>query len=616
MHIVHVVRQFHPAIGGFESVCLELATAQVAAGHNVRIVTLNRLFKSQLSETLPAREQHDGIDIIRVPFCGSSRYPIAPSVLRHLGKADIVHVHAIDFFFDFLGWTKPVHRRKLVVSTHGGFFHTGYAARFKQIYFQSMTRLSLSWYDGVAAVSAADFDMFSAIRHRGMICIENGVNTAKYAGAGAIAPCKTIICISRFAQNKRLDLLIRFVAELKRKDPEWQLLIAGRPWDLSADQLRLLAMAEGVGDTVIVFENPTDADLRNLMKEASIIASSSDYEGFGISIVEGMAAGLYPVLQGIPPFTRLVSQHGIGLILDFEQTKSAVAEFLQRWTKITVDYSSFRTRSMLAAKTYDWGKITRVYQNLYEDAIGLSKRTILDVHVLTKTASRAVEHIDECVSKGSSTIVAFANAHALNVASKNSYYRQILKTCLVLNDGVGINTASKILYGSGFPQNLNGSDFIPGYFKATRHSYRIFLLGAHPAVVERAAQRLQELCPQHMVVGARHGYFDSGANQLVVEEIRASKADVILVGMGIPLQEKWLVENLPHTCCRLGFGVGALFDFLAGKFPRAPGWLRYIQMEWIYRFALEPRRLFRRYAVGNPAFLMRVLAQWLSGARV
>ena len=156
MRIVHVVRQFYPAIGGFESVVYELAATQVAGGHSVRVVTLDRLFKTETPGKLSARDAVSGIEIVRIPYVGSTRYPIAPSVLKHIRDADIVHVHAIDFFYDFLAWTKPLHRRKLVVSTHGGFFHTAFAARLKRIYFSTVTHASMVWYDGVAAVSLTD----------------------------------------------------------------------------------------------------------------------------------------------------------------------------------------------------------------------------------------------------------------------------------------------------------------------------------------------------------------------------------------------------------------------------------------------------------------------------
>jgi alpha-1,3-mannosyltransferase len=101
-----------------------------------------------------------------------------------------------------------------------------------------------------------------------------------------------------------------------------------------------------------------------------------------------------------------------------------------------------------------------------------------------------------------------------------------------------------------------------------------------------------------------------------VAKIWASQADVVLVAMGNPRQEMWLAENLEATGCRLGFAVGALFDFLAGDVSRAPIWMRSTRLEWIYRLLREPGRLWRRYLLGNPIFLLRVFGQWWSGARV
>jgi alpha-1,3-mannosyltransferase len=106
MRIAHVTRQFTPAVGGLENVVHNLARAQLSGGHQVRVITLNRDF-ARPDLVLPARENIEGIDVVRLPYRGSRRYPIAPTVLRHIKGADIVHVHAIDFFFDFLALTSP-----------------------------------------------------------------------------------------------------------------------------------------------------------------------------------------------------------------------------------------------------------------------------------------------------------------------------------------------------------------------------------------------------------------------------------------------------------------------------------------------------------------------------
>jgi alpha-1,3-mannosyltransferase len=617
MRIVHVVRQFYPAIGGFESVVWELATRQAGDGHTVRVVTLDRLFKTDKAGKLAARETIAGIEIARVPFAGSSRYPLAPSVLNHIRDADVVHVHAIDFFFDFLAWTKPLHRKKLVVSTHGGFFHTSFAARLKRIYFSTVTRGSMVWYDGVAAVSLIDQEQFGRIRPRGLVCVENGVNISKFEDASSRHPVKSMIWIGRFSQNKRLDRLILFLAELRRLDAAWKLTIAGQPWDLDVRQLHEMARACGVLDALTVVESPRDAEIRQLIGDCSIVVSSSEYEGFGIAAIEGMSAGLFPLLSKIAPFARLVAGSGVGVNVNFDEPDRAVAAFLERWKEAAESYASTRKKSIAAASRYGWDHVSRRYQSFYDDALGARRRTILDVPVFVGTRAEAVDKIDAEYDKAKSTMVAFANANALNVASKDDRFCAVLKRCLVMNDGVGVDAASRLLFGSRFPQNLNGTDFTPYYFKNTRNNYRIFFLGSSSGVAERAAATLIAMCGgRHRIAGCQNGYSRAGDTVGILAKIIASQADVVLVAMGNPTQEMWLAENLDATGCRLGFGVGALFDFLSGDASRAPLWMRAARLEWLYRLLREPGRLWRRYLLGNPGFLMRVLGQWWSGARV
>jgi len=616
MFIVHVVRQFHPAIGGMENVVHELAAAQAAAGHKVRIVTLNRLFRAKRRGVLPARQMIDGAEVIRVPFVGSPRYPIAPSVIKFVRDADIVHVHAIDFFFDYLAWTKPLHGRKLIVSTHGGYFHTRYAARFKQLYFNAITRLSLTWYDAVVAVSVADYETFARLRRRGVICIENGVNVAKYADAAASNPTKSIVCIGRFSANKRLDLAIKFAAALHRYDRKWTLKIIGRAWDVDAAELTALAEKEGISPAVRVISSPSEPELRELISDCSVLVSASDFEGFGIAAVEGLSAGLFPVLSDIPPFRHLLERTGVGTIVDFSQPDIAAQQFLTRWREVSANYRSLRAALVAAAALFDWRHALSSYMGVYDAVLGSRRRRILDVSVTVSTRSEAVKELDRRFEQKKNTFIAFANANCLNVAYRDPRVRAALGEAVVLNDGIGIDLASKLLFGAQFPDNLNGTDFTPYYLQHSRHRLRIYLLGGKRSVVERTAKLITETYPWHEVVGYHEGYFSHSEDGLVASTISASGADVLLVAMGNPDQELWLRTNFDATGCRLGFAVGALFDFIAGEVQRAPVWVRTARLEWVYRLAQEPGRLWRRYVLGNPIFMLRILGQWWTGARV
>ena len=615
MRITHVVRQFHPAVGGMENVVENLASAQRAKGHQVRIVTLDRVFNAAKPHRLPAHEWFNGFEIVRVPYFGSRRYPIALSTLRHVRDADIVHVHGIDFFFDYLAWTALVHRRKLVVSTHGGFFHTSFASRAKRLYFQFVTRLSVSWYSGVAAVSEQDDTMFRRIRTRGRVLIENGVDTVKFSDAGAKEPRKRLLAIGRLSGNKRLDRAIRFLAALRRIDPNWTLDIAGRPWDVASAELMDLANALGAGDAVRVTESPTDDDICALMAESSFLLSTSEYEGFGLTAIEGMSAGLWPVMSDIAPFRRLADRTRLGTVLDFRNPDAAAWDFHVQWPRLSERYDAYRRECMQAAAEFDWWRVSDKYERLYRSVLGQDVRAILDVPVLVRTSPEAMWLLDDRFDRNKPTAVVFANAHTLNRATSPAV-RSILDRAIVFNDGVGLDIASRMLFGRPFPENLNGTDFVPHYLRSSKNSYRLFLVGAKPGVAERAAMQLSHVAPQHEIVGCSHGYMAAEDNDALIDRIRASGADILLVAMGNPQQEQWLDDNLAATGCRLGFGVGGLFDFLAGSVPRAPAWVQAARLEWSFRLLQEPRRLWRRYLVEMPVFLARIVRQWLAGARV
>jgi alpha-1,3-mannosyltransferase len=617
MLIVHVVRQFAPSVGGLEDVVRELAKQQLESGFAVRVVTLDRTFRDKAAASgapLKTYETIDGIEVLRIPYWGSQRYPLAPRVLRYIRTADLVHVHGIDFFFDFLAVTKPLHGRRLVVSTHGGFFHTSYASTLKSIWFRAVTSMSMRSYAGVAAVSTTDFERFKPIRRAGIYCIENGVNIRKLAEAGSPSPVKSMICVGRLSTNKRLDRLIAWVKEVRRIDPEWSLTVAGRGWDQSATEVREAVAESGQEQAISVLDAPTDDQIRAAMGQSSIFVSASEYEGFGLAAVEGLSAGLYPVLSDIGAFRSLVSVSGVGMVIDFNDIPSSAQAFIEAWETVSRDYGDIRQACVDASRKYDWRAVSDRYLRLYRAVLGHSKRSILDVPILATSRRGAFNLLERSLTSGTREIVAFGNANLLNLARRDSCVRDGLKKFIVLNDGIGADIASRVLFGSKFPENLNGTDFVPYFLSRLRRGVRVFLLGAKPGIAERAASALLKTYPQHSVVGVQHGYGDIESPEFI-RAIRLLEPDVILVGLGNPAQELWLAKHSDATGCALGIAVGALFDFMAGEHPRAPGWIRLARLEWVYRLALEPRRLASRYLIGNPSFLAKVLALWWSGVR-
>lgn len=231
---------------------------------------------------------------------------------------------------------------------------------------------------------------------------------------------------------------------------------------------------------------------------------------------------------------------------------------------------------------------------------------ILGVPIVKASSGQALGAVESAAEAASPALVAYVNAHTLNLAHEDPEYRSLLSgAALVLNDGVGVGLAAR-MKGDRFPANLNGSDFNPRILElAARRAWPVFFLGAEPGVAEQAARRLGERTPGLVVAGVRDGYFSRSEDAEVAASIKATGAEVVLVAMGNPLQERWLVANLAATGARLGVGVGAFFDFAAEKVTRAPAWLNNIGLEWVWRLVQEPGRLWRRYVVGNPVFLWR-----------
>jgi exopolysaccharide biosynthesis WecB/TagA/CpsF family protein len=234
---------------------------------------------------------------------------------------------------------------------------------------------------------------------------------------------------------------------------------------------------------------------------------------------------------------------------------------------------------------------------------------VLGVPVARLTAAVAREELVRLYERDRPALAAYANAHTLNLASRDSGYRAVLKAAdIVLNDGAGLAIAGRV-FGRPFPANLNGSDFNPQILEeAAAHGWPVFFLGAKPGVAAEAARRLSERIPGLDVVGTRDGYFRPDESDAVAQEIAATGAGLLMVAMGNPLQEMWLSRHLASTGARLGVGVGAFLDFTAGVVPRAPAWMNKLGIEWLYRLLQEPRRMWRRYVLGNPLFLARVLA--------
>lgn len=238
--------------------------------------------------------------------------------------------------------------------------------------------------------------------------------------------------------------------------------------------------------------------------------------------------------------------------------------------------------------------------------------SILGVWTDNVSMDAAIGQVTSLVQRDAPSQVCFVNADCLNAACGDGAYRECLaRARLVLPDGVGVLMASRIS-GHSLQQNVNGTDMFPRLCaQLAQEGRRMYLLGARPGIASKVREYVEAHYPGLVVAGVHDGYFDAAHERAVIEEVRAAHPDVLLVAMGAPRQDLWIRDHLHELGAHVAIGVGGLFDFYSFTVPRAPQWVREIGMEWAFRLVTEPRRLWKRYLIGNAVFLARVALEQL-----
>ncbi len=241
---------------------------------------------------------------------------------------------------------------------------------------------------------------------------------------------------------------------------------------------------------------------------------------------------------------------------------------------------------------------------------------VLGVRIHALTLDQLLAIIETTVKAKRRAIVANVNVHALNLAYEQPWFRDFLnRSEVVFCDGFGVKWAARFV-GQHLPERITYADWtwrLADFAQAC--GLTLFFLGARPGVAARAAERLKQRCPKLRVLGVQHGFFDktpgSPENEAVLCAINAVRPNILILGLGMPMQERWLLENWERVEADVALTGGAVFDYVSGAVRRGPRWMTDHGLEWLARLFIEPRRLWRRYLIGNPLFLMRVIEQKL-----
>jgi N-acetylglucosaminyldiphosphoundecaprenol N-acetyl-beta-D-mannosaminyltransferase len=232
------------------------------------------------------------------------------------------------------------------------------------------------------------------------------------------------------------------------------------------------------------------------------------------------------------------------------------------------------------------------------------------------TLAEAVERVIQFVKSGKPHSVFTLNAELIVRAQTDAWLRDVYQSAHLATVDSYVVGYSIRACGHALREPVSAARLMFALLPvANAEKFSVYLLGASEDIVRTVARRITEQYPDVVIAGFRNGYFDSEAKDEVVEEIRASNADLLFVAMSTPLKEAFIHTNLATLNVPVCIGVGGTFDIIAGKTKHAPGWISRLGLEWFYRFAQEPRRLWKRYLTTNAVFLRLLGREWLRTTR-
>jgi N-acetylglucosaminyldiphosphoundecaprenol N-acetyl-beta-D-mannosaminyltransferase len=235
---------------------------------------------------------------------------------------------------------------------------------------------------------------------------------------------------------------------------------------------------------------------------------------------------------------------------------------------------------------------------------------LLGIKINPSTLEELWREISRLIALERKSFIIGANIYGINLAWKFSWLSEFYHQAdLVYVDGDGVVLGARLL-GYRLPPRQTMADLgwpAAAYFAKQGHT--LFLLGNPPGVAEQAAARLKASAPGLKILGSQHGFFkkEGPENDAIIAEINSLRPDVLMVGLGMPLEQRWILNNYARVDARVFWTVGAAFQYWAGAIPRCPRWMRECGLEWLFRLLLEPRRMGKRYLWGNTLFLFKVL---------
>lgn len=374
MKVLSVTPTFFPKIGGIETVVAELALQMRKLGVEMDVAHVATEHKSFSVEDV------NGIQVFRVPLYGHRLIGLAPALGKLSRDYDLLHVHDPQLLAISASVRSFCSDLPAVLSTHGGFNHTAKLSLFKRIYEKTLLKSMLGHYQEVLATSVGDELYFKQFSSRVALC-SNGVHVEKFSRVPAWESSEKLkntrrwIYWGRLSKNKRIDLLIDYVALAKKLGFLVELLICGQDFDGLSNELMAKVKSLGLDEQIKFEAFLSDQDLLSELSQRGVFITASEHEGFGLSVVEAMAAGLIVICRDMVPLNSFITHDASGFFLNFdgkEHDQNTLKKLL------SMDQSKgelITSQARLLADEYDWRNAAKVFLRHFQSVLQIQVKS-------------------------------------------------------------------------------------------------------------------------------------------------------------------------------------------------------------------------------------------------
>jgi N-acetylglucosaminyldiphosphoundecaprenol N-acetyl-beta-D-mannosaminyltransferase len=426
--------------------------------------------------------------------------------------------------------------------------------------------------------------------------------------------------------EKAHEVLLRATAAIADRFPSLHLLLLGdgpeRP------HLSDLAERLGISERVHFTGYRTDVARVVSLFDVTVLCSDPVVETFPLSLLEAMCLGKPVVATAVSGVPEIVVEGETGYLV-------ASRDHLALAERIAALLSDPERRARFGAagrrrilENFTTSIMCRNYDDFYHTLAANARPPealphayvaqhpervdVLGIGVDPYPLNEVLDRVVAFARGGAKRLILYSNVHVTDMGYHDADLRRIINSAdLVYVDGSGIRVGATLL-GRWLPPRMTGADWIYDLCnRCITEDLSLYFLAGEPGIAERAKLLLETRHPGLRVVGTHHGYLanDSQANAAAMADITRTKPDIVIVGMGTPIQERWIDANYARIEAPVVWAAGAVFDFVTGAVRRGPRWMLDHHLEWAARLVAEPGRLWRRYVIGNPLFLIRVLGQ-------